>query len=202
MSFDFTNTITKSEDLTVEYGILYGNNTVVMIKAGAGGSYTGYADKYLRLAEMLHACSGCTVICLSNPSADSFERADVDVIRDIVSHIKGKTQMYYIGVSNGATQGLIDATKYFEFSRILLVNMPLMLNFHKIRKALSRVNTEIRFIFGEKDPSYSYVPFLKNAAQKDTCAAQVEIVTVPQADHNFSGMLDTFLDLGKRVLDS
>ena len=108
--------------------------------------------------------------------------------------------MYYVGVSNGATQGLIDATRHFDFARILLFNMPLMINFHKTTAALRRVNSDVRFVYGEKDPSCSYVPFLAHIAGKDTCTARVEIVTVPQADHNFAGMIDTFLDLGMGVL--
>ena len=201
MNFDFTNTITRSDELKIEYGIIYGNNKVVIIKAGAGGSYMGYEDKYRKLAGILHHDMGCTVICLSNFSANSFESGDVDVIKGVVSEIEGEIRMYYIGVSNGAVQGLIDATKHFEFLRIMLFNMPLMINFHKTREALTRVNSDIRFGYGEMDPSHAYVPFLKNAAQKDTCMARVEVITVPQADHNFMGMLDTFLDLGKNVLN-
>ena len=51
MNFDFTNTITKSDGLKVGYGVIYGNNTVVLIKAGAGGSYIGDEEKYLKLAK-------------------------------------------------------------------------------------------------------------------------------------------------------
>ena len=201
MKFDFTNTIIQLEGLKVEYGVIYGNDIVVIIKAGAGGSYRGYEDKYLKMADTLHAYRGCTVICLSNYSDDSFERADIDVIQDVVSNVNGKTKMYFIGASNGAVQGLIDATKRFEFVRILLINMPLMLNFHKIKEALTRVNADIQLLYGEKDPSYSYIPFLQNSAKNDTCAARVEFVTIPQADHDFTGMLGILLDFGKNVLE-
>ncbi len=201
MKFDFTNTVTQPDGSTLEYGIIYGNSSIVIIKAGAGGSYTGYEDKYVRLAEMLHNDSGCTVICLSNFSNHSFERTDVDVIKALRSKHEGET-MYYIGVSNGATQGLVEATRHFSFSRMLLINMPLMINFNKIKAALNRANSDMRFVYGEKDPSYSYVPFLENAAKKDDCVARVEVVTVPQADHNFEGMLDTFLELGMGVLNA
>ena len=202
MKFDFTHTLTQPDGRKLAYGRINGNSRIVIIKAGAGGTCRGDGDKYIRMAKMLHDHSGCTVICFSNFSNDSFERADMDVIRELVSKMAGEARLYYIGVSNGATQGLLDATRYFAFVRILLINMPLMINFHKIKAALGRVNSDIRFVYGEKDPSYSYVPFLTNVAQKDTCTAHVEIVTVSQADHNFEGMLDTFLDLGMGVLTS
>jgi hypothetical protein len=78
---------------------------------------------------------------------------------------------------------------------MVLVNMPLMMNFHKIKEALSRADTEIRFVYGEKDPSISYVPFLRNAGQKEGNLARVEILTVKGADHNFAGMTDAFMEL-------
>ena len=201
MSFDLTNTITQSDGLKIEYGIINGNGHVVIIKAGSGGSHVGDQEKYLKIARRLHDAHGCTVICLSNFSTDSFERADVDVIRDAISDIDGETRLYYIGNSNGATQGLLSATKHFSFQRMVLFNMPLMLNFHKIKDAMTRVDAEIRFVYGEKDPSYDYVPFLGNASHRDTCLARVEIETIPGADHNFAGMTDTFVELGMHAFN-
>jgi hypothetical protein len=201
MKFDLENTVTQEDGLKDEYGLIYGNNRIVIIKAGAGGSYIGHEEKYLKMARMLHATHGCTVICLSNYAAESFERADGAVIRDVLSKTKGEIKLYYIGNSNGSTQGLLTATKYFQFQRMVLINMPLMVNFHKIKEALSRADTEIRFVFGEMDPSYGYVPFLRNACGKDTCLARVEIVTVPHADHNFACMTDAFVGLGGYAVD-
>ena len=78
--------------------------------------------------------------------------------------------------------------------------MPLMMNFHKIKEALTRADTEIRFVYGEKDPSISYIPFLKNAGQKEGNLARAEIVTVKGADHNFAGMTDAFMELCASVI--
>ena len=200
MGFDLENALTRSDGLKVEFGIIYGNESVVIIKAGAGGTHKGHEDKYLRLAQMLHKSEGCTVICLSNYAPDSFDLADVFVIRGLLSEIEGEIKLYYVGASNGATQGLINATKHFDFSRMLLFNLPLMMNFHKTAEALTRIRADIRFIYGEKDPSYFYVPLLESASKKDTCSAKVEIVSVPNADHSFTDMIDTFLDLGNKLL--
>lgn len=201
MKFDWTDRITNEDGVLLEYGVIEGNERVVIIKSGAGGSFDGYHQKYLQIAHMLHELNGCTVICLSNFSNESFERTDVDVIRKVISGIDGEVKLYYIGNSNGSTQGLLFATRHFEFSGMLLINMPLMQNFHKTQEALARVHSEIRLVYGERDPSYDYIPFLKIAAQKETCAARVEIETVPAADHNFVGLLDTFISLATRVLD-
>lgn len=202
MKFDVFNTAALPDGVKAEYGVIRGNSSVVIIKAGSGGSCVGDGDRYLKLGKMLHDSAGCTVVCFSNFSNDSFLRADAAVIRELVSQLPEEARLYFIGVSNGATQGLIDAAKEFPFRRMLLVNMPLMINFHKIKDALTRVATDIRFVYGERDPSITYVPFLELVTGRDTCAARAEIVRVPQADHNFAGMTDTFLSLGMGVLQS
>ncbi len=200
MRFDIEKIVIKEDGLKIEYGLIHGNNRIVIIKAGAGGSYLGHEDKYLKMARLLHDAYGCTVLCLSNYASDSFERGDVAVIRELLADKVGEVKLYYIGNSNGSTQGLLTATKHFDFQRMVLVNMPLMVNFHKIKEALTRADTEILFVFGETDPSYGYVPFLKNACRKDTCRARAEIETVAGADHNFVGMTDAFIALGNRVI--
>lgn len=194
MRFDVEKTVTKEDRLKIEYGLIHGNDRIVIIKAGAGGSYIGYEEKYLRIAHRLREAHGCTVLCLSNYAGDSFARGDVAVIRELIAEMGGEVELYYIGNSNGSTQGLLTATKYFDLRRMVLVNMPLMLNFHRIKEALTRADTEIRFVYGERDPSISYVPFLRNASAKEGSLARTEIVTVDGADHNFAGMTDVFIE--------
>ncbi len=196
MIFDTEKTAVREDGLKIGYGLIHGNSRIVIIKAGAGGNYIGADEKYLKMARLLHDTYGCTVLCLSNYANDSFERGDVAVIRELMAEMGGAVELYYIGNSNGSTQGLLTATKYFDFRRMVLVNMPLMLNFHRIKEALTRADTEIRFVFGEKDPSISYVPFLRNASSKEGNLARAEIVTVDGADHNFAGMTEKFIALG------
>ena len=200
MRFDTEKTAVREDGLKIGYGLIHGNDRIVIIKAGAGGSYIGYEEKYLKIARRLRDTHGCTVLCLSNYASDSFERGDAAVIRELLAGMGGEIQLYYIGNSNGSTQGLLSATQYFDFRRMVLVNMPLMMNFHKIKEALNRADTEIRFVYGEKDPSISYVPFLRNAGQKEGNLARVEIVTVKGADHNFAEMTDAFMELCAGVI--
>ena len=201
MIFDTEKTVIREDGLKIGYGLIHGNDRIVIIKAGAGGSYTGFEEKYLRIAHRLREAHGCTVLCLSNYANDSFERGDAAVIRELIAEMGGEVELYYIGNSNGSTQGLLTATKYFAFRRMVLVNMPLMLNFHRIKEALTRADTEIRFVYGEKDPSISYVPFLRNASSKEGNLARAEIVTVGGADHNFAGMTDRFIELCAGVME-
>ena len=193
MIFDTEKTAVIEDGLKIGYGLIHGNDRIVIIKAGAGGNCIGAEEKYLKMARFLHDTYDCTVLCLSNYANDSFERGDVAVIRELIAEMGGEVELYYIGNSNGSTQGLLSATKYFAFRRMVLVNMPLMLNFHKIKEALTRADTEIRFVYGERDPSISYVPFLRNASSKEGGLARAEIVTVGGADHNFAGMTDAFI---------
>ena len=195
MIFDTEKTAVIEDGLKIGYGLIHGNDRIVIIKAGAGGNCIGAEEKYLKMAQLLHDTYGCTVLSLSNYANDSFERGDITVIRELLAGMGGEIQLYYIGNSNGSTQGLLSATQYFDFRRMVLVNMPLIINLHNIKEALNRADTEIRFVYGEKDPSITYVPFLRNAGQKEGNLARVEIVTVKGADHNFAGMTDVFMEL-------
>lgn len=194
MIFDTEKTAVIEDGLQIGYGLIHGNSRIVIIKAGAGGNYIGSEEKYLKMARLLRDTYGCAVLSLSNHANDSFARGDAAVIRELIAEMGGEVELYYIGNSNGSTQGLLTATKYFAFRRMVLVNMPLMLNFHKIKAALTRADTEIRFVYGEKDPSVSYVPYLRNASAKEESLARTEIVTVGGADHNFAGMTDVFIE--------
>ena len=49
------------------YHFVIGNEKIVFIKAGAGGSERGYEDKYIKLAERINEGTGATVITASNP---------------------------------------------------------------------------------------------------------------------------------------
>ncbi len=198
MNFDSIKTLLLPDGGTVKYGIINGNETIVFIKAGAGGSYLGHENKYLCIAHMLHKKNGCTVICASNPTKDSFEKADAEVIRETISAAEGKAKLYYIGASNGAVQGLTAAAKLFDFKRLLLINMPLMINFHKTKAALAAVKADVIFVYGEKDPSHPYVPFLQNAIER-TAIGRASIDTVQGADHNFTDMTDSFIALGRKL---
>ena len=62
------------------YHFVFGNEKIVFIKAGAGGSERGYEDKYIKMAERIHERTGATVICASNPIDPICESPDAEEI--------------------------------------------------------------------------------------------------------------------------
>ena len=45
-----------------QYGIIYGNNIVVFIKAGLQSSCYGYENKYAKIGRLLNEKHGCSII--------------------------------------------------------------------------------------------------------------------------------------------
>ncbi|MBQ2987738.1 MAG: hypothetical protein IJD59_01395 [Clostridia bacterium] len=180
----------------LEYGYLPGNEKVVFIKAGLGGNYTGYENKYLRIARNLHEKHGCTVISVSNPNDNRFGVKDD---RAVLSEALRKCgienpELYLFGNSNGCQKGLALAAE-IPFRRMVLVNMPLTINFHKTKQFLSAIpETEVIAVFGERDISFRYAVFLEGKS------ARMKIVSVPDTDHKFTGKLSEFIDLSEMLL--
>jgi hypothetical protein len=204
----FDRIVTRTFDGgAAEYGILDGNDTVVFIKTEAGCSPLG-EDKYFKLAKRLHDIRGATVVCAANLCAGAFQKADADILREIVAAKDGKAELFFIGVCEGALDGLYHATQRFTFERILLVNLPLLLEIQRTKAALLRIPSEIRFVFGEKEPAVKRVPELKHAidclryAPEELCPPKaVKIEVIKGADNRFTGMLDDFLALGERIFE-
>ena len=179
------------------YGILQGDDTVVFIKKGLGGGFTGLDDKYLHLSCRLHRIYGCSVIVASNPD-DGREHTERDrqAIEQYVCENRISTpRLLLFGNSNGCIKGLALAQAGVLFERMVLVNMPLMINFHKTKQHLATLTqTEIVAVYGQRDPSFSYIPFLEGKAQ------HLRVLQIPDADHIFSGMTQVFLELGDLLM--
>lgn len=187
MSFDVTN-----DECVVPYAYIKGDTRVVVIKAGLGGDYAGYENKYLQIASILNRKYGVTVICISNPGQFDHELSDTDIIACITSELGIENpDISFVGVSNGANKGLKLAANELDVKHLLLVNMPLMVNYHKTLEYISTADkTEIMLACSEFDPSYSYLPFLELKHFPN-----LKIVRVPKADHQFIGMLKEFIEL-------
>ena len=190
---EFDQILEKSFDsgVAVTYGILRGTSEqVTLIKSGRGGTSRGYDDKYIKMAHRIHARTGGWVICASNPvGADDSSLLDQAVIAQITDGMSSPALSLF-GGSNGAYQALMLATRV-PVRRLVLVNMPLMLNFHKTCRALQVLDrTEKHFVYGSLDPSFSYLPFLERRAYPST-----EILRIEGADHNFTDRLDEYIAL-------
>ena len=195
MNFDAVSEI-ENEGQIVDYGYVKGNNKIVYIKAGMGGSYLGYENKYLRIARKLNEKHGCSVICVSNPTHLPISVDRIILGEFIKDNDINEPEMFFFGHSNGCVKGLELGASGIAFARMVLVNMPLMINFHKIAQRINAMpETDIVTVYGETDPSYRYIPFLKNKK-----FGNVEIVEVAGADHNFKGMTEQFIELSERLI--
>ena len=198
MTFDYVSQF-ESEDAVLDYGCLYGNEKIVFIKVGLGGNYLGDESRYLKIARRLHEAHGCSVISVSNPYVEN-RRIDVEKDRSILRDFMQKQnfqnpELYFFGHSNGCVKGLELAASGVTFHRMILTNMPLMINFHKIKKWLAAISqTNIIAVYGERDPSYPYVPLL------DGRTAGLETRIIPETDHNFAGKLDVFMTLADSLI--
>ena len=111
-----TKELTGDEDLytdiryidgeKLEYEIMFGNDKIVFIKAGAGGSARGYEDKYRKMARRIHERSGATVICASNPYVSHKEFDEAEIRWLIAEKNLSDFEISFIGVSDGAYHNL------------------------------------------------------------------------------------------------
>ena len=183
-------------DGNAEYGIIRGSERIVFVKVGLGGDQFGYENKYLILAHKLHDKFGCSVIVASNPhDGKSHVERDRTVIKQfIIDNNITETELFFFGSSNGGIKGLELSYSGIFFTKMILVNMPLMINFHKTKQYISGARkTDFLLIYGERDPSFNYVPFIEGKY------GNLKVEIVPKADHNFTGLLDKFIDYGERL---
>ena len=124
----------------VEYSIVWGNEKIVFIKAGAGGSTRGFQDKYVKMAERINKLMGATVICASNPCVHH-KGLDEEAIRWVISE-KGSVdfEVYFVGTSDGAYKNLSLAKKFPQTVKFIppsvsssIFSPQTLLKFHCIR---------------------------------------------------------------------
>ena len=176
-------------EIASRVGIIPGNDTCVFIKTGKGGGIYGYEGKYIEIAMQIHGTFEYTVCVSANPVGESCVLSDE--IIELNSRIIGIKEIFYIGISNGASVGAQQAHQIDTIQRMLLINGPLMINWHKTKAGVEAFNgKEVVFVYGDKDPSYKYFDLLgliKSNAVKN--------YFVCGADHNFTGMTAEFKEL-------
>lgn len=178
------------------YGYLPGNEKVVFIKAGLGGDFLGYENKYLKIARLLHEKHGCTVVSVSNPYEKGYSVSDDSAILESMLRQLGieHPELYLFGNSDGCRKGLALAAE-IPFRRMILVNMPLTINLHRTRRYLSLIpDTDVIAVYGERDVSYPYAAILEGKSER------VQVIRVPDADHNFAGKTEEFIRLAEMLL--
>lgn len=134
----------------IEYGILNGNyiynssHIVVFIKAGLTGTIYGYENKYLQMAKNLNKKFGCSVFVASNPegTGNSIGHGLQIIDNYCKARLIEKYHIYFVGVSNGGTQGLFAFENSPIIKKALLIGIPLNDRPDFIPKALKSFNGE------------------------------------------------------------
>lgn len=182
----------------IDYGIIKGNNKIVFIKAGQNGSMYGYENKYLKIANSINNKYGYTIICSSNPfdGNNPIDNAMEVINKYCTDNNYEDYEIYYIGHSNGGIIGAQFGFNYSKIKRMLLINVPLMINFHKTKNGIqSFKGDKMVLIYGSLDPSYKYVELLKPLLND-----KVNLQIIDGQDHHFSKNTYDFKNLPEDFL--
>lgn len=189
---DFKNT-------SFEYGIINGNNKILLIKPGLNGYLLGKDNKYYSLARMVNKKYGYTVVCSSNPQTniDNPLEDAMMVISDYAKHMNfSDFEIYFLGDSNGGVIGAKYAYLYPNIKKALLINPPLFISYHKLKDGVLKFNQEqMVFVYGMLDPSYKFVELLDLIKNN-----KVSYVVLENEDHNLSDNLDLLNSLVEKYL--
>ena len=187
------------KDTIFEYGIINGNNKILLIKPGLNGYLLGHNNKYYHLAKSINEKYGYTVICSNNPQTDISNPLDdaMKVINDYVVHRNFTTyEIYYLGDSNGGVIGAKFIYMYPYIKKALLINPPLFISYHKLKDGIIKFNGEkMMFIYGKLDPSYKFVELL-DLIDND----KISYMVLENEDHNLSDDLNLLISLVKNYL--
>ena len=150
-----------------QFGIVKGKKKLVFIKTGRGGTIYGHGNKYLDLCMELRERYGCSLVVSANPEDSACDLEDE--IRQINEHVDNCDEIYYMGISNGALVGAQQCWKNNKIKKALLINGPLMINWYKTKSGAEAFKGEhMRFVYGDRDPSYKYVALL-DLIENDAC---------------------------------
>lgn len=193
MDYDIKLSKPFNDIAVIDYGIVKGNNKIVFTKAGQNGSMYGYENKYLRIARTLNSKYGYTVICSSNPfDGNNPLDTDFSVVEEYCKENGfDDYEIYYFGHSNGARIGITWGYQYPRIKKMILVNSPIFINHHKLKEGLQNItNQEVYLVYGEYDQSIKYTELIKPLLNDN-----IKLEIVKGADHDFTNMLDEFMEL-------
>lgn len=179
------------------YGIVKGNNIVVYIKVGNGGSIEGYNNKYLIISNNINKKYGYTVIVSSNP-VDLKEKESIYNDMSFIEQYMNNNikEIYGLGHSNGGVILLNYAYLFPKIKKVLSINAPLNINWHKIKEGITLSTAKsIQAVYGTFDPSYRYIELLK-AINKEN----LEVIEINGMDHDFSQDFELFCDLSFKYM--
>ena len=173
---------------TIRYGILFGNDTIIFIKSGAGSR--SLKGKYLKMAHKAHERMGATVICASNPDC---KHGDIDaaIIETVAEKAGFSTyKLYFAGHSDGGYKVFLLAAQFPQTVKVLGINAsPITLaGFKEKLQAISHIPTIL--VYGSKDEMYSQLPSLQTLLSD-----HLTIRILDGIDHRFKGNTEEFIAL-------
>ena len=184
----------------VEFGLMEGTNGLLVVKTGSGGTIYGHENKYLTLAVRIAESHNVSVIVSDNPlelAPEENMSITMSVAADYIASRNVGSSVFYFGVSKGGQYGAMYGYRYPFVQKWLLLNMPVMINWHKSRAGLMKMpaEQEVTMLFGERDPSYPYAELIDLMRKEN-----IKRVTIPNEDHTFSHAIDEFLRLPEQFL--
>lgn len=197
MEFDIVMCKKFDDKINIDYGIVNGNNTILFIKAGQDGSMYGYENKYLKIAKRINDKYGFTVISSSNPfdGRNPLDNA-MEVIEEYSKERFEDYNIYYMGHSNGGLIGAWYGNQYKKIKRMLLINAPLMYNWHKTKEGIKKFTGElVSMIYGEYDQSIQFTELLKPLLNES-----IKLNIIKNEDHHFKNNMEDFLSLPEQYL--
>ena len=134
-----------------------------------------------------------SIISSSNPLGYYTDfTCEMNLIRDFTKQQNMKDfQVYFVGHSNGAALGIINACQFPEIKKLVCINAPLMMNPQLLIQGIKEFSGEkMSLVYGSKDASFNMVK-LYSELESD----KIDFVNIHGADHNFAGCLDLFIEL-------
>lgn len=181
------NILKFDEIIDDRYGITVGYKDVLFVKTELNGSIYGSQNRYLKMAKRINFKYGLTVIIASNLTDMTLEN-DFNILNQ---YLNGK-KIYFMGVANGGSLAIQNEKVSMMIDKMLLINLPLMINLHKTKDGIKNYKGKLTCVFGSKDPSFNYLPLIQDFRN-------VNIVVIPNQDHNFTNG-DEFLYLPDKYL--
>ena len=177
----------------IDYGLIFGNEKIVFIKCGAGGSIKGYQDNYIKLAHRIHLRIGATVIVSSNPDVEhdlqiSFDKTIISASAAFLG-LKNH-EVCFVGTSDGGYYVLLLAKHIPESVKYLGINPSTPTEDKFIQKIKGLPQLEKFIAYGTEDELFDFVPKLQASD-----IPNLEIKILDGIDHEFTDKVDEFIGL-------
>ena len=178
-----------------DYFIIEGDKSrAFVIIVGMDGSLYGDENRYLKMAQKANALHGYTIFGFCNPGSNwNLEDNGFSFIMNTVkNHMTESCEIYVFGFSAGASFTIFHAWEYPDIKRILVVNPPLMVNYHKIVEGIRQFKGISTLIIGEQDQSISFGKIIE---RDQKASGFSDVIIYPKANHLFTGLTDELIDL-------